>query len=80
MVKLLKRSLQRSFVTIFFCAIFKIEPTSVHFLHGNHQIFISHNRHFVAEKIQFYLYVVLDRILVRKKLKILENLIILTWV
>lgn len=79
MVKLLKRSLQRSFVTIF-CAIFKIEPTSVHFLHGNHQILISHDRHFVAEKIQFYLYVVLDRILVRKKLKILENLIILTWV
>ena len=63
-----------------FCAIFKIEPTSVHFLHGNHQILISHDRHFVAEKIQFYLYVVLDRILVRKKLKILENLIILTWV
>lgn len=79
MVKLLKRSLQRSFVTIFLCN-FKIEPTSVHFLHGNHQILISHDRHFVAEKIQFYLYVVLDRILVRKKLKILENLIILTWV
>lgn len=33
-----------------FCAIFKIEPTSVHFLHGNHQILISHDRHFVAEK------------------------------
>ena len=32
-----------------FCAIFKIEPTSVHFLHENHQIFISHDRHFVAE-------------------------------
>ena len=63
----------------FFCAIFKIEPTSVHFLHGNHQILISHNRHFVAEKIQFHLYVFLNRILVRKKLKILENLIILTW-
>ena len=33
-----------------FCAIFKIEQTSVHFLHGNHQISISHDRHFVAEK------------------------------
>ena len=33
-----------------FYAIFKIEPTSVHFLHGNHQILISHDRHFVAEK------------------------------
>ena len=33
-----------------FCAIFKIEHTSVHFLHGNHQISISHDRHFVAEK------------------------------
>ena len=30
--------------------MFKIEPTSVHFLHGNHQILISHDRHFVAEK------------------------------